>query len=59
MPMSKIVLYMTMSVDGYIAGPQDSAEAPLQKKCNRPLNKIALPAAREFHRTMSRTPKKL
>jgi dihydrofolate reductase len=27
--MSKIVLYMTMSVDGYIAGPQDSAEAPL------------------------------
>jgi len=29
MPMSRIVLDMTMSLDGYIAGPQDSAEAPL------------------------------
>ena len=27
--MSKIVLYMTMSLDGYVAGPQDSVDAPM------------------------------
>jgi len=27
--MSKIRLYMTMSLDGYVAGPQDSSDAPM------------------------------
>ena len=27
--MATIRLYMTMSLDGYVAGPQDSVDAPL------------------------------
>ncbi|MEV4089698.1 hypothetical protein AB0J43_56480 [Nonomuraea fuscirosea] len=27
--MAKIVLYMTVSLDGYVAGPDDSVDAPM------------------------------